>query len=47
MLGRTDAGRYLTVIVVPDDNASTVFVVTAREMTKSERALYRARLTKG
>jgi len=47
VLGRTNPGRYLTVIVAPDHNASTVFVVTAREITENERALYRARLTKG
>jgi len=47
VLGRTFAGRYLALIVVPDEDAPTVFVVTARRMDEREQALYRARQRKG
>ena len=42
LLGQTDAGRYLTVILVPRE--SGVFsLVTARDASESERRAYRAR----
>jgi len=39
-LGRTDAGRLLTVIYV-DRPGGAVYVVTARDMDHKERRLYR------
>jgi uncharacterized DUF497 family protein len=40
--GRTDAGRRLLVVVV-DEGRGVCFVVTARDMTDSERRLYEKR----
>ncbi|NPV28345.1 MAG: BrnT family toxin [Firmicutes bacterium] len=39
-LGRTDTGRLLTVIYA-DRPGSAVYVVTARDMDRKERRLYR------
>ena len=36
VLGRTDTGRYLTVIVSPK-NKDTVRIITARDMSQAER----------
>jgi uncharacterized DUF497 family protein len=47
VLGTTFAGRHLAVVVVPDEDAPTVFVVTARDMTDTERRRYRRRRGKG
>jgi hypothetical protein len=47
VLGRTYAGRYLSVVVVPDDDAPTVFVVTARPMDDRELRAYEARKKQG
>jgi hypothetical protein len=41
--GRTAAGRYLLVVLVPDEGDSTVFVVTARDMTKRKKASFKAK----
>ncbi len=32
-LGKTSAGRYLRVIYVPDDDPSSVFIITAYNLT--------------
>lgn len=37
--GRTDAGRYLTVLFISKP-AAQVLVISARDMTKKERRLY-------
>ena len=47
VLGRTFGGRYLLMVVAPDPDAPTVFVVTARGMTDAERRRYRSRIGKG
>jgi hypothetical protein len=47
VLGQTLSGRYLAVLVAPDKDAPTVFVITAREMNDWERTFYRGRLSKG
>jgi hypothetical protein len=39
--GRTYAGRYLLVVVVDDDGEA--FVVTARDMTGKEKAIFQRR----
>lgn len=39
--GQTYAGRYLVVVATPDDEDSAVaFIVTARQMTTTERRLF-------
>ncbi len=40
VFGRTDSGRYLLVILVEGDDRDTWWVVTARDMTASERRNY-------
>jgi Domain of unknown function (DUF4258) len=41
-LGQTEAGRYLQVIYVPDDDGKGVFVITAYELRgKAKKALRR------
>jgi uncharacterized protein len=47
ILGRTIGGRPLAIYVVPDDDASSVYVVTARQMTSAELRTYRRRWQKG
>ncbi len=42
-LGQTDAGRYLQVIYVPDDDPQSVFVVTAYELQGKAKQAYRRR----
>ena len=42
VFGRTDAGRRLLVVVV-DEGRGVCFVITARDMTDSERRLYEKR----
>jgi len=42
-LGQTDAGRYLHVIYVPDDDGDGVFVVTAYEIPGKPLQAYRRR----
>lgn len=47
-LGRTDAGRYLQVIYVPDDDPQSVFVITAYELRgKAKQAFRRRRKKRG
>ncbi len=41
--GRTDAGRYL-LVVLADHGGGVAWVVTAREMTDAERNRYRRRV---
>lgn len=44
LYGKTDGGRYLTVILEKiKDNL--FFVITARDSTKSEKALYRKKVS--
>ena len=47
VLGQTFDGRYLALYVAPDEDQDTVFVITARTMTDSERRRYRNRKRKG
>lgn len=42
-LGHTVAGRYLKVIYVPDEVASSVFVITAFELRGKAKAAFRRR----
>jgi hypothetical protein len=42
-LGRTAAGRYLQVIYVPDEDAQSVFVITAYELRGKAKSAYRRR----
>ncbi len=42
-LGQTDAGRYLQLIYVPDDDPQSVFVVTAYELQGKAKQAYRRR----
>jgi hypothetical protein len=42
-LAQTDAGRYLQVIYVPDDDPQSVFVVTAYELRGKAKTAYRRR----
>jgi hypothetical protein len=42
-LGQTAAGRYLQVIYVPDEDAESVFVITAYELRGKARTAYRRR----
>jgi uncharacterized DUF497 family protein len=41
LLGVTVGGRHLALIVVPDDNGRTGYLVTARDMNSTERAAWR------
>ncbi|TMB88173.1 MAG: DUF4258 domain-containing protein [Chloroflexi bacterium] len=43
VIGQTDAGRYLRVIVVPDPAGDGVFVVTAYDLTGKPLAALRRR----
>lgn len=45
-LGRTEAGRYLRVIYVPDPEPDSVFVITAYELTGKALAAFRRRRKK-
>jgi hypothetical protein len=42
-LGQTEAGRFLRVIYVPDPEPSSVFVITAYELTGKPLAAYKKR----
>lgn len=42
-IGRTDAGRYLRVIYVPDADADGIFVVTAYELAGKAPQAFRRR----
>ena len=42
-LGQTNAGRYLEVVYVPDDEGDGIFVVTAYELTPKAKKAYRRR----
>lgn len=43
LLGVTFAGRHLALILAPDPGGRTAYLVTARDMTGTERAAYRKR----
>ena len=45
-IGRTRAGRYLRVIYVPDQEADSVFVVTAYQLSGKPLMAYRRRRRK-
>jgi hypothetical protein len=45
-LGRTESGRYLRVIYVPDPEPESVFVITAYELRGHPLAAYRRRRKK-
>ena len=45
-LGRTEAGRYLRVIYVPDPEPNSVFVITAYELRGKALAAFRRRQRK-
>jgi hypothetical protein len=47
VLGRTFAGRYLALILAPDEGGRTAYVITARDMDDREKAIYRRRVRKG
>ena len=47
VLGTTYEGRYLAILVSPDEGADTVFVITARDMDDDERRRFRTRGRKG
>jgi len=42
-LGQTAAGRYLQVIYVPDEDADSVFVITAYELGSKAKKAFRRR----
>jgi hypothetical protein len=42
-IGKTDGGRYLRVIYVPDPEPDSVFVITAYELRGKALAAYRRR----
>jgi hypothetical protein len=42
-LGQTDAGRYLQVIYVPDQDPQSAFVITAYELRGKAKQAYRRR----
>lgn len=42
-LGRTEAGRLLQVVYVPDESGDGAFVVTAYELTPKAKKAYRKR----
>ena len=45
-IGRTRAGRYLRVIYVPDQEADSVFVITAYQLSGKPLMAYRRRRRK-
>lgn len=45
-VGRTQAGRYLRVIYVPDPDPQSVFVITAYQLTGKPLMAYRRRRRK-
>jgi len=44
VFGTTDSGRFLVVVLAPDIDGTTAFVVTAREMTRKEKAEFRRKV---
>lgn len=46
VLGQTEAGRYLRVIYVPDEEGDGVFVITAYPLTGKQLQAYRRRQRK-
>jgi len=42
-LGKTNAGRYLQVIYVPDEDPNSVFVITSYELHGKAKTAYRRR----
>ena len=42
-LGQTEAGRYLQVIYVPDEDPNSVFVISAYELQGKAKKAYRRR----
>jgi hypothetical protein len=42
-LGQTEAGRYLQIIYVPDEDPGSVFVITAYELRGKAKKAYRRR----
>ena len=44
VFGTTGAGRMLVVVLAPDRDGRTAFVVTARDMTRKEKAEFRKRV---
>ena len=42
-LGQTNAGRYLKVIYVPDEDPTSLFVITAYELNGKAKKAYRRR----
>jgi hypothetical protein len=45
-LGKTNAGRYLRVIYIPDPEPDSVFVITAYDLSGKPLAAYRSRRKK-
>ena len=45
-IGKTDAGRHLRVIYVPDPEPDSVFVITAYDLKGKALAAYRSRRRK-
>jgi hypothetical protein len=45
-LGKTDSGRYLRVVYVPDPEPDSVFVITAYELSGKPLAAFRRRRRK-
>jgi uncharacterized DUF497 family protein len=43
VIGQTRSGRYLQVIYIDDDDADTVYVIHARDLTDSEKRRFRRR----
>ena len=43
-IGKTDAGRFLKVIYVPDPEPDSLFVITAYELTGKPLTAYRRRI---
>lgn len=41
---RSDAGRYLLVVYVPDPGGKSAFVITARQLTGKALKAYRRRM---
>lgn len=47
VLGRTYAGRVLAILVAPDNNGITAYVITARTADDDERRRYQRREGRG
>lgn len=44
VIGKTAVGRYLQVVYVDDEDAPTVYVIHARDLTGVEKTRYRRRI---